>query len=383
MPNQPTMTANGAVQYRTPSNYEKWSAFNEKTFRHFIPEQAISLTEDQEFRFTLTKARYTSRVLLMFEGTFALTHASATSWATVKHRHAPYNLVKNIKVDIPGLATPINISGIGLNMINRCRPKNLPFNEATVTTSRNMTTLTDLVASSANTVTFNFVIEVPFMLNNRDYKGLINTQDQNLNCNFVIETGNAEDLFTATTGYTVGTPTWTCTPMVESYSPVENDLEGVNPTVELIDFDVVRMVQQLTNQEIAAAGEKIFKLQTGETFRRIIANFYGSTSATALTDAEVTKLQLSLNGSDTPIIFPSTGLKSLNHMQLGGSNGLPAGFFLFDFTEQGFINYGGPRDYINTFGLNEFWLRAEIASGVTGYADFYIETLKKVKSTNM
>jgi len=370
-----------AVQYRTPSTYEKWTAFNEDTFRHFLPEEKITLSEDNEFRFKLTKARYTSRVFLIFEGTVALTHASATSWASVKHRYAPYNLIKNLKVDIPGLATPFNISGIGLNMINRCIPDSRPYNAATVSTTRNMTTLTDLVASSANTVTFNFVVEVPFMLNNRDYKGLINTQDQNLNCNFTLLTGNAEDMFSATTGYTVGTPTWTCTPVVESFSPVANTLEGVNPTVELIDFDIVRMIQEQTF-DIAASGEKIIKLPVGETFRRIILDFYGAADYTALTDAQVTRLTMSLNQSDSPIDLPSTALKTINHLQLGGDNAMGAGFFLLDFTEQGFINYGGLRDYIDTFSLNEFWMRSQIASGVTGSCRIIYETLKKVSSKN-
>jgi hypothetical protein len=381
MPNQMTMSNSGQVQYRNASNYEKWTAFNEDTFRHFLPESQISLTEDTKHTFKLTKARYTSRVLLLVEGTFALTHDSATTWATVKHRYAPYNLIKNIKVDIPGLATPYNISGIGLNQINRCIPDSKPYDEATVTTTRNMTTLTDLVAASSNNVTFNFLVEVPFMLNNRDYKGLINTQDQNLNVTFTVETGNAEDMFTSTTGYTVGTPSWTLTPIVESFSPVENRLEGVNPSVELIDFDIVKMCQEQTF-DIASSGEKIIKLPVGETFRRIILDFYGAADYTALTDTEITNIKMSLNQSDSPIDLSSTALKSINHMQRGGANAMGAGFFMIDFTEQGFINYGGPRDYINTFGLNEFWMRAQVASGVTGSCRIIYETLKKIRATN-
>lgn len=378
MPNGMTVGQGQNVQYRTPSNYEKWSAFNEGTFRHFLKEPSISLTEDTLHKFTLPKARYTSRILLLVEGTVALTHASATSWATVKHRYAPYNLIKNLKVDVAGVATPYNISGVGLNMINRCRPDSRPFNEATVTTTRNMTTLTDLVASSSNNVTFNFVLEVPAMMNNRDYKGLINTQDQNINVNFEVLTANAEDMFTSTTGYTVGTPSWTLTPFVESFQPVENTLEGVNPTIELIDFDVIKMCQEQTFT-ISSSGEKVLKLPVGQTFRRIILDFYGAATYTALTDAQITQLQMSLNQADTPWNLTSTQLKTLNHLQLGGDNAMDAGYFLFDFTEQGQINYGGSRDYVKTFGLNEFWIRAEVASGVTGSCKIIYETLQKLK----
>jgi hypothetical protein len=365
------------VQYTQYSQLSKWNAFSEGTFRHLLKEPSITLSEDNIFRFTLPKSRYTSRIFLLVEGTCDLTHASATTWNAVKHRHAPYNLIKNIKVDASGLAQTINVSGHGLHLINRCTPGVNAYNMNTSTSYRSAQLLTDLAGSSATSNTFRFLLEIPFQLNNRDYVGLINTTDQNLNVNIEILTANFEDLFTATTGYTVGTPSWTLTPFIESFSPVMNTLPGADPADELIKFDVVKMIQEQTFT-ISASGEFIIKLPVGQKYRRVILDFYGSTAATALTDAQVTQFTMALNQADSPHVLTSTQLMTLNHLELPSTYAPKAGVFNIDLTNQGFINYGGSRDYIETYGLNEFWLKCQIASGVTGSVRATYETLQKL-----
>jgi hypothetical protein len=65
-------------------------------------------------------------------------------------------------------------------------------------------------------------------------------------------------------------------------------------------------------------------------------------------------------------------------MQLGEGANIPTGTFVFDFTDQGFMNYGGSRDYINTNGLNEFWIKCQM--GATGTVRAIYETMTKLKS---
>ncbi len=359
----------------TYSQLQKDNYFANETFRNLQKEPSITLSEDNVFRFTLPQTRYTSRIFLLIRGTFDLTHASDTTWNAVRHREAPWNLIKNIKVDLNNGFAPFNVSAYGNYLNNLCNPQNdhLRFDTTDSATNRNAVVLTDVAASGGDSNTFQMLIELPLQINKRDYWGLINTQDPNLNVTVEITTGNAEDLFTSTTGYTVGTPSWTCTPLIESFTIPVNGLEGAAPNEPLIDLSVLKLLQEQTFT-ISATGEYIIKLPVGQWYRRIILDFHSS--GTALTNAQVTNFILALNQADQPINITSYQLSALNHMQIGESANIPAGAFILDFTDQGFLNYGGSRDYINSAGLNELWIKAQM--GTTGTVRAIYETLTKI-----
>jgi hypothetical protein len=357
------------------SETELENEFRNKTFKNLQKEPTITLTEDSTFRFSLPNTRYTSRVYLLVRGTFDLTHASATDWNAVRHREAPWNLIKKIKLDLNNGFAPFTVSAYGNYLINLCNPQNdhLRFDTTDSATNRAAVVLTDVAASGGDSNTFQMLIELPLQINKRDFKGLINTQDPNLQVTVEIETGNAEDMFTSTTGYTVGTPSWTCTPFIESFTVPANTL--TDPTTPLIDLTTIKTVMEQT-WTISASGEFIVKLPIGQWYRRVILDFHSS--GTALTAAQITNFIMALNQADQPLNLSSYQLAALNHQQIGETAEFPEGSYLFDFTDQGFLNYGGSRDYINTNGLNEFWIKCQL--GTTGTVRAYYETLTKLPS---
>jgi len=370
------------VKYVTHSDAQKWNLFNSRTFKNYakLPSQVLT-QNSSNVEIDVPKSRYTSRIFLQVEITFLLTHASATTWNAVKHRYAPYNIINRLKVNATNLADPINISGDALAQINMldCQKK-VPMQINTSATSKASNIVTDIAASGGATNTIKFLLEVPFQLNKRDYVGLINTTDQNLNLKIKLDIGAISDLFTSTTGYTIGTPTMTVTPLVEAFEPVRNSLPNAAPTENLVDFNVLKNISEYT-QSITSGGELIIKPPVGQKYRRILLDFYGSATGTGLTSAQVTNFIMSINQNINPQEFTAVQLESLNHQQCGHTTGLPAGYFVIDFTDQGFINYGSSRDYIETYGLNEFWVRAQIASGVTGTVKVITETLQNLKTS--
>lgn len=367
------MPDNKVIQY---SQLQKDNAFANNTFRKLQAQPSITLSENNTFRFSLPQTDYTSRVYLLIRGTFDLTHSSATTWNAVRHRKAPWNLIPKIKVDLNNGFAPFSVSAYENYLMNLCNPGNdyLRFDTTDLATNRNAVVLTDVAGSGGDSNTFQMLIELPFQINRRDYVGLLNTQDPNLNVTVEIQTGAAADMFTSTTGYTVATPSWTCTPFIEQFTVPANTLTG-NPKEPLIDLSTLKLVQSQTFT-IAATGEYIVKLPIGQWYRRVILDFHAS--ETALTNAQVTNFMMALNQSDTPINLTSYQLSAFNHMQFGETANVPAGAFVFDFSDQGFMNYGGSRDYINTNGLNEFWIKAQMAA--TGTVTAIYETLTKLKS---
>jgi hypothetical protein len=357
---------------RQYSQTEKNMIFAQLTRQNIQREPQFTIEESKTYRFSLPQTRYTSGIKLLITGTFDVTHSSATTWTPA--RFAPYNLVSNIKVDLNNGFAPYSVSGVGAYINSLARPNNTPFltNETTAT-NRGLSKIapaTGSASSSGATNTIQLVYDLPLVINERDPIGLIMTQDSETHVTVEFSMGTILDMFSSATGYSIDNISLICQPVIESYTIPVNPIAS-NPNTPLVDLNTVKLVQEQTFT-VSATGEYIVRLPIGTTYRRVFLDL--SSSGTALTDANVSSIQVKLNQADVPYSFTGQQLSTINELQLG--NPLPLGLFMFDFTYLGFVNYGGSRDYIDTDGLNEFWI--VLTLGATGTIKTVYESLVRL-----
>ena len=345
--------------------------FSSLTRKHVHKLASKSVGESSNVQWEIPKNRYLSKIRLMVEGTFTVTHATETTWTS--KAFAPQRFVNNINLNINNGFSPFKTTGIGAYLMNLVNPRNTGYStQATSATSRANNILTGVASSGGTSNTLKFTLELPLCINNRDYMGIINAGDPTTNIILEIDSGTILDLFATTTGFSISSIAITATPVVETLSIPDNPLTPKNPRTHLLDLSLIKLVHS-QSKTISASGEEIINLPRGTTYRKLIV--YAHASNTGLTDAEISRFQIALNQADT--IFDATGkqLGSINEIELGDA--LPAGVWVFDFTYQGNPNYGGTRDYIDSESLNEFWMKLQFETSAS--LNYYYETIAKMK----
>lgn len=328
-------------QERQLTPAERAAMFLQNTRQHLIALPTRALPPSTTVEYELPKVRLTSNIYLQIEGTVNI---GGTGTATVNPWGAA-RFLRNLRLSINNGFNPFQISGRGLLLDNMLGN----IGQAETVVEQNILGNARGVAN-----TFSLFLEVPITLNKRDPIGLINTANQQTTVNLVIDTDTLASLFTtAETGLTSDIR---ITPHVESFSIPQNQ-------AAIPDLSILKLVHEFS-QVIPAAGDVTFDLQTGLTYRRIIA-LYEDGTGVGMTPAQLGPIQLLLNQADIPYTVTPFMLRALN--QRAFSHLLPAGVFVFDFTGQSQPNYGGRRDYVDTEQLTEFWLRtnAAIAGRVT------------------
>lgn len=348
------------VSNLTPA--QKNMMFAQMTRQMWQKLPAISLPESSSISFTLPKVNLTSKIHLLIEGSFTVAHASATSF-TVK-RYSPYRFLRNVKVSINNGFSPFQISGVGLGIYNQIKLNSNVYDISS--NSRAMTALGTMASAGGTANTIRFMVELPFVLNERDPIGLILTQNEETVVTCQIDTGTIIDMFTSATGYTVSGVNIAVYPILETFS--------IPPLKEAMpDLSVLKLVQEQA-YSITQTGDLTLKLPVGTTYRKIILDFEDG-SGVGFADTDLDNFNMILNQADIPYSIPVKFLTGVNQIQYGKP--LAAGTYVVDFSYQGIPNLGGARDYIDTERMTEFWIRTNAAK--TGTVKVIAETLARLK----
>ncbi len=367
------MPRTAAQPQRKITPAERNALFASLTRQNLQKLPSETLTENGSVTFNIPKTKLTSKIYLLFNMTYQGIHASSTTFTA--NRYAPWNIVRNVRVSINNGFTPFNISGAGAYLYNLLRLTdaalftNIDNGDATDDERGIALQTNDLAASTGDPNRSRFMMELPLTLNERDPIGMIMTQNEEVVVSVTIDIGTAlAHILDSGSGMTTSTFVGTVTPLIESFTiPV---LPEAIP-----DLSVIKLVNEQTFT-LSANTEAIIKLPTGTTYRKIILDLATTASPpVGLTDLEVANWQIVLNQADIPYNISTRQLENLNEYAYGRP--LPAGVFVFDFSNQGLPNFGGSRDYIDTERLTEFWLK--FTPTVAGTARVVSESLARLR----
>ena len=300
-------------------------------------------TPSTSVQFTLPKARLLSNIFVKVKAKIKVTHATATS---IKNTAlAPYRLIRRFSLDLNNGFSPYSISGDGLALLNMIQP-----NANMIMDVSDYYNCPEEFKASANGTENEivFTVQLPATLNQRDPVGLILLQSEQTVTDLRVDVGTPAEMYTeGAEGYTIDLVSMEIMPMLETFSIPANG--NAFP-----DLSVLKLCQDRTDT-ITSAGQQIVKLSTGTIYRKLILFITDETGAPATPEFVASNIELVFNQADCNYSINPEMLRAKNCYDLGHE--LPAGVFIFDFSNQGFANFGGTRDYIDTEKLTEFWVR--------------------------
>lgn len=330
----------------TISPSERSARFQIATRQNYqmLPEQRVT-SGASNMRFDMPKVRFLSKILIDFEASIKIKHATKTD--VPADEFTPYKLIRNLSLDVNNGWKPYTIGGRQLALLNAIRLNpSIVFPQST--NPDGYCYMPMLTASPDGDLhSIKFTVELPVTVNDRDTMGLILLQAQSLLCTLSIDFANGNDLLDNAEGYTVDIEEIIARPMWESFSvPATQDAYP--------DISIVKMVRS-RSEIFASSGINNIKIPTGTVYRKLA--FYitdNNGNPLELSDYNGT-LDIVFNQTDTNYAIDPRNLRHLNELQLGYS--LPKGCFVFDFSNNGFPNYGGSRDYVDTSNLTEMSLK--------------------------
>lgn len=340
--------------------------FNKLTRKMIDTYPSQSLTENGKLKIELEDVDLTSKVYLIFEGTFDAIHASAETYTPA--RFAPYSLLNKIDVRMNSGFVPYSISGKSayIMKLTELNPSIwTPNASATARTANILTKVADTDGGGNENQTCKFVIDLGFMLNERDVNGILLTQDKETTVTISLE---VDDVLTAilgdASGFTSDNFSFTVTPVVERFTIPQN--KDAVPEI--------RQIKEVSDDiyTLSSVGENEMVITTGGTIRRVWLDFYDSTDG--FTDAEMTRIKIRENKSTIPTDISSRALMIKNQISYGQA--LPQGVYCLDFASQGIPNYGGHRDWIDTDDISRLTINPTVTQ--TGHCRVTVERIKKL-----
>lgn len=352
---------------RIPPNVRA-AKFDQLTRQHIQASPSFTLAEGETKTFELPKTRLLSKIQLLVEAVVNVVHASST--AGTAHAFSPWLLLDHVKVDLNNGFTPYRLNSKALAIYNRMsKPNSFILDPATSGRGRVVQNFASAASGDGGVDnTIRMLVDLPIAINDRDPIGLILLQHpQVLGTVEVKAIDDIATIITDTTGFTVTLESMTVTPVVHTFSiPADNRF--------LPDVTLLKMVQSY-EYTIGSTGDNIIPLPCGNTYRKF-AFYLEDGSGNPVLDSELSgNFELSFNQAKSPYQIPVKVLSAMNQEQYGDT--LPDGVWVFDFTYQGFANYGGARDYLDTENLTELWLHFSAAE--TGKATIITERMARMK----
>lgn len=322
--------------------------FNLQTRMYEQTLGSLLFKEGTTIQGTLPKSRFASKLYLMVSGTFKCTHAAKTTFS--KSLFDKYNVLKQVRVNYNSGFNPYQISGSKLYLYNKLLQGKNKFLDGDVFGTD---VLENNVSAGGTTNKIKFTLELPFNINDRDTIGLMNLQYPTASTTLEIDCDNLTKVMTDT-DVTVSEVNLTITPVLRTFS-----IPALADAVP--DYSVIKLVNE-EQRPISGNGDVRFELQTGLTYRKLML-YITSDGVTPIDPSKVIRFQLAFQQADTPYTIPADYLAYKNKIQYQGS--LPLGCYVFDFTDSGFVNYAGSRDYVDTENLTQLDLVITFA-GLTG-----------------
>ena len=303
----------------------------------------IATQPNTSLEFTLPKARILSNIMVLVKAKVKVKHASGTSLKT--NTLTPYRLIRRWSLDLNNGFMPWAISGEGAALLNMIQPNaNVLMEESAYFKCPDSFT----ASASGTSNEFYFTVQLPVTLNQRDPVGLVLLQSDSLVADLRLDIANPVDMFPdGTDGYTIDLESLEATPMLETFSVPAN-------ASAMPDLSVLKLCNDRVDT-IAGAGQQIVKMSTGTIYRKLLLFVTDENGNPASADFITSTIDLVFNEADCNYRIAPEMLRAKNAYDLGHK--LPNGLFIFDFTNQGFPNFGNVRDYIDTERLTEFWVR--------------------------
>lgn len=339
-------------------------SFQQATRQNFTELPAQPFVSGGRLYFELPKVGLLSRLILQLSGVMTVTLSGGT--AAISERLA-YNLIKRVRLIANSGASIFDVSGYGTYAINRLLRYDSSPQDSLIDHGTKALAYQAGVTAGANN--WNFGLEIPIAVNERDPLGLILLQNQasqlvleiEFNSEYSLDAMLAPVLVTgAATASFVGK----VGAMME-YFTVPRNVE---------DYPALNVIHQWIEQRdsVTSVGAWTKNLQRGNTYQRIV---HALTVNKALNSAAVEKLRLIYNQAETPYNVNALTQAFLQRSRYGSD--LPKGMFVHDFTmSNGLPSLGNARDFIRSAGVTEFQSEVTIASGTSMTAgQCFIDTL--------
>ncbi len=322
---------------------------------------SIAGAASSRISFDVPKVRLGQKLYLEVTAALTATHASLTSYSPADF--APFTLIDHIKVSMNNGWNPVDLSGQALYFWNLINSDIVKMTRAASGRGPNVQGVTSSSGGTANTI--KFLVEIPWMLNERDVIGFLMLQNQQSLVTVNIDFASAAALHDGTSGFTYSLANIVVTPMVVTFSlPADQQYWP--------DVSIIKIAQEF-NQPVTGAGNQSVTIPCGTTYRRLM--FYITDSSGGEADSDISgNFTLMINSNDTHREIKPSILAAENAKQFGGA--LPAGLYIFDFSDQGQPGYGGSRDYVNTEQLTKYEFRFTAAGA--GNVQVVTEELQKL-----
>lgn len=330
-----------ANQQLTPSERAINFANNTRQNMHMLPKQHTN-TGGDTLQFGLPRARLISKLILNVDVKCLIKHASGSD---VPFDHfLPYRTLSRIALDLNNGFSPYVFSGEQaclyghtLRMYDLYTPQD---NEEAFCYMPTLKTSAEGIENH-----FNYTIELPVTLNDREPIGLILLQSPETNVTLTCSIGMPNDII-KNKDFSFEYTDLTISVMTETFSV---------PAMEhsFPDISVLKLVNG--RQDAFLQNENIIKLNTGNIYRKLLLEFRDM-DGIPLKDEDISNIELIFNQADINYSLSPKLLRKYNLIQYG--HALPKGVYVFDFASmQGVVNMAGSRDMIDTAKLTEFWLR--------------------------
>lgn len=323
-------------------------SFQNATRQNLLPAGSIAYSSGAVAPpLNLDKTALLGRLFMFVAGTLTLTHATVNP--IVMKADAPWSLIKRIKVKANSGTILLDTTGYGLFVRNLVKYRNTQID---VDSAGRDFFQFDKVASSGGTANnFNFGMEIPISLNDRDPVGLLLLQNQETLISIEVEWDTEQAMIT--TSSTTASLSATAYFMREIFSVPRKEE----------DYPDLSFVHQILEdkQPIIATGENAYIFQRGNIYTRaiMVVTLNGAFAA----DADIVKLKIKYNESEVPYELRADQFRWFQYVRYGRA--LPLGVYVFDWSMQQIPDLGSARDFINSARVSEMKAIVEVASGAT------------------
>lgn len=328
------------LEKTTISPAQRAALFAQATRQHLQTLAKETVTQDNStIQITLPKTRILSKVTLEVS---AVVNVAGSGDIKLPFMY-PYSILRRVALDANNGFSPFVVSGVDLALYNLSQLNSHTYMPQSVDKSGVCYYSTVQAGKNAE---INFSLDLPVTLNDRDLIGLILLQNEQSNITVSIDVEDMNRAFGTHEGVTCSLVSLSVTPVIETFS-IPNIKEAIP------DFSLIKLVHSRNDNVIQ--GQNTVKLTCGTVYRKMFFYITDENGA-AIDDTDlIGNIELVFSQSDIPYNITPLALRHRAEKQLGFK--LPKGVYMFDFSNQGIPNLGGARDYINSKGLSEFWLR--------------------------
>lgn len=359
-------TSQAGTGKQTLSPQQRALLFAQATRQNYqtMPSQAVT-AENTTIQFTLPKVRLLSRILLQVT---AVANLKSTAGTITIAPFSPWTILRRVSLNLNNGFSPVVLSGADLGLYNKLR-----INSSVLDINANdkaMTQIGNIASAGGTNNTIRFVIPIETTLNQRDQTGYVLLQNDESVVTLQIDVATLANAYTLNGGNNdiVTFSSMTITPTLETYS-IPNIPQAFP------DLSVLKLVSSVSNI-FQSNSVNIIKLPVGTIYRKLCMKFVDN-NGVALTDNNFTgMIDFVFNQADTPYSIQPATLSALNHMEYGEP--LPEGCYTWDFSDQGFPNYGGSMNYVDSERLTELWIK--FTPTVNGTISVISENLARLSS---